>query len=793
MAEVTQTLPGVEPPQGIGYSRGIGTNNQWETLFSGVADTGGKFVKAVDEKIQTDIYKDAEGQIEGVRDLFGVSAATPGDAKALPPDLTKGKDYLSRLQKGYENGTVRASHYYGQLNSIVKNLKSKYAGYGPEIDNIVQSITGVTPANSLIAALRQEAEANATAADASAKERRSFENQHLDVIRAVKPDYFDLPEDQRPDFDTLRKWVSDVEYKRAWISDENNRLELLKKQGGLKKEHVLESARKRVLDMTNTAMQAGMRTEVMGGGDYDKLKKMITDAQAAGGSMSPNDKQQMTVLANQLRLQITEQANKELMNMPGAELLSESERTDIIKIATSQVDTLTDAIVNEDYGLIGADAAWLEATKDEASRRLLEQGGHSIAMITALAKEMGPEAFGVFMQNAGAEAMDAFTQSVLTAMRAEGQLDANSNINDDLDEADRLMDMQKVDPRMPRALIEGELNNITDPETHPIVSSKSLNYLFGKKGGLDLSKFPEEQHIAVYSTLASPSVTARVKELAGDNVEMWENYTKWVYGKFFQVFRKAASDLKVPAELSTVIVPEFNPTTGQYEVFTPLTNELGGFPPEMLRGYQEMFAERYREYNTALRSVVGVMEAENVDIATALMPLLNSMGIATPTPQANSTGGPDERTPKQDVLELGANEDPRAKAIKETAAARGIDPVDLATAIAYETAGTFDPAVRGGKGNDYIGLIQFGPNEQRDYGASQDQDFETQMKAVDRFLEGRGLAPGSGLLDIYSTILAGSPGLYDRSDQNGSVRQHVEKMKNSRYRKMAEELINGAK
>ena len=38
---------------------------------------------------------------------------------------------------------------------------------------------------------------------------------------------------------------------------------------------------------------------------------------------------------------------------------------------------------------------------------------------------------------------------------------------------------------------------------------------------------------------------------------------------------------------------------------------------------------------------------------------------------------------------------PLASGIIETANALGIDPVDLATAISYETAGTFDPTKRG--------------------------------------------------------------------------------------------------
>jgi hypothetical protein len=43
-------------------------------------------------------------------------------------------------------------------------------------------------------------------------------------------------------------------------------------------------------------------------------------------------------------------------------------------------------------------------------------------------------------------------------------------------------------------------------------------------------------------------------------------------------------------------------------------------------------------------------------------------------------------------------------------------------------------------------------------------------------LKGRGFKPGMGLNDLYSTILAGRPGL-NRADSGGTVNQHVELMK----------------
>ena len=115
-------------------------------------------------------------------------------------------------------------------------------------------------------------------------------------------------------------------------------------------------------------------------------------------------------------------------------------------------------------------------------------------------------------------------------------------------------------------------------------------------------------------------------------------------------------------------------------------------------------------------------------------------------------------------------------ALRQTAASLGVEPRHLAMVIAKETNRTFSPAIMGGAGRRYLGLIQFGPAERAQFGAHAGQTFREQLQPAERFLKARGFKPGMGLADLYSTILAGAPGLYNRRDQNGSVRQHVERM-----------------
>lgn len=107
-----------------------------------------------------------------------------------------------------------------------------------------------------------------------------------------------------------------------------------------------------------------------------------------------------------------------------------------------------------------------------------------------------------------------------------------------------------------------------------------------------------------------------------------------------------------------------------------------------------------------------------------------------------------------------------AKSIVTTAQHLGIDPLDLATAISYETGGTFDkwkagPTTQWGQ---HRGLIQWGEPQRQKYGVNKDSTVEEQMAAVEKYLRDTGVRPGAKLLDIYSAINAGAVGRNGASD-----------------------------
>lgn len=129
---------------------------------------------------------------------------------------------------------------------------------------------------------------------------------------------------------------------------------------------------------------------------------------------------------------------------------------------------------------------------------------------------------------------------------------------------------------------------------------------------------------------------------------------------------------------------------------------------------------------------------------------------------------------------------PQQDKLFSTAQSLGANPADLYGVLNYETNRTFDPGVVGGKDDAHLGLIQFGPNEQKKYGVSKDQSFDDQLDSAAKYLKDRGFKPGMGLAHMYSIVNAGSlkpngEPRYNARDQNATVRQHIAQIQQHFY------------
>lgn len=173
-----------------------------------------------------------------------------------------------------------------------------------------------------------------------------------------------------------------------------------------------------------------------------------------------------------------------------------------------------------------------------------------------------------------------------------------------------------------------------------------------------------------------------------------------------------------------------------------------------------------------------------------------SFGAGTPKADPGVMGA-------QGGLDFGAAVMTPQEMLIEGAKARGLDPIDVATAISYETGGKFDPMISGPttQWGTHRGLIQFGEPQAQHHGvdfSSPDAAWRSQLNpesgAIWNYLEGAGVRPGMGLDQIYSAINAGSVGRMGASDANnggapGTVADKVASM--GPHRQKAAQFLGG--
>ncbi len=140
--------------------------------------------------------------------------------------------------------------------------------------------------------------------------------------------------------------------------------------------------------------------------------------------------------------------------------------------------------------------------------------------------------------------------------------------------------------------------------------------------------------------------------------------------------------------------------------------------------------------------------------------------------------------------------DDLATAIMNSARRLQIDPIDLATAISYETGGTFDPWQAGPttQWGQHRGLIQWGEPQRKQYGVYEGMPNSEQLSSVEKYLTDAGVKPNMGLVDIYSAINAGQVNRPDASDADnggawGTVADKV-KYQMDGHRKKAQTLLS---
>ena len=182
-------------------------------------------------------------------------------------------------------------------------------------------------------------------------------------------------------------------------------------------------------------------------------------------------------------------------------------------------------------------------------------------------------------------------------------------------------------------------------------------------------------------------------------------------------------------------------------------------------GVMEVINRQIDAYNKVNPNQINRIESPALDLVNNARPETQKLFTDNPTVGSVDRGVATVTGTLQNYTRssMGGDSIRQRTALVEVASELGVDPIDLATIIGFETGGTYDPGQVGGEGGNYQGLIQFGIPERSRYGVQPGMSFEEQLRGPvknyfkDRFA-GVGMSTqGATLEDLYTTVLAGNP------------------------------------
>lgn len=641
MAEFTSPTRPQAPADYGNLSQGIRSSGDRSlgVLFEGLAGVLGAGVQEADRQVQEDIREDVFAEVDAIQDEFGVGAATlleeDVSRSPLPRELEQAGYTLDTMAEAAARGALKESHYWARMNSMVRQLRSKYPGYRAEIDQMVSGVTGARPANALRSALFSEYQS------AASKETSDREGLIDRIAGSVGlPADFEAREFSGNPYSRheLTMYFSEVNKQKYTIDTARSRLALAADQGSANK----TMATQEFNFLVNNSVHSTL-TDVSNslGSRFTDVQAAILDFQDRAARNDPIAQEELAAhratianLRTELRLQLELLATSPLSDDSPesfSSLMSDpSEVNRIIDQAMAPIQTLEDALVNENFGAVGAITSWMDARKLDGQNAILS-GVPMIEMMNSLRDLVGDEVMSHFL-TLNPALQDTLTQTLLNAsqiMAGLGRGDVPTFLSEFSD---------KIDPEQRTALAQGMIDGWVDYVTQLGNENISVDliknhasFLFGRQATETFDLFEKSEQITYWKQIASPAVTANmVKLLEMGETETWDKYTTWVTEGFMTLFRDRVQNLQdfLTDPRYDGMTVKYNPQTHSVEVTRPRSflESIQETPSGAMFAPGGEITREVQDLSTAIRTMVPILEVSDLTAEEVILEMLTVMG-----------------------------------------------------------------------------------------------------------------------------------------------------------------------
>lgn len=665
---------------------GMEGNKKWELGLKGAANLLEGGVRAADTIIKDSIDKQVYAEVDAERGAYtqaledttvpvgrvpGQPQRTmnarelesytpldllPNNPQQLPSDLRGLPRTIGSLHGGFANGKISNTYYYGRLNSIAKDLRSRYPGYREYIDKQIAEVTGVNPANAYLGSLRDDLNQYLSKSRDSQDKTLAMIDKYIGIPGA--PQIRQMYMQGQMDEQGVRQWVHNREVWDDFYKFQQARHTYNQNQ----RTEASHSAREMVSYKSSTEIAAHMDTmQVTLAGQKVNLLEYI--------NQKPPNAEEARVIALELKSQreimrrrLQNEFNKPLPN--GRRAIDDAGGPDAVnKIIDEHLktyDNFVDLMVNEQYGAAYQSAQRAKGLINDQTLRALQDKkiGPPLVMMNILKQNAGEPFVAQYYRNLLTNGFNADFKNYIEALEipimAQPTLGPNGTGtpitgNDQLTRAN---DTGIATPEMVKVIVD-RLASIPNSDIPDPTKVKIARAAFSAGNANFISRINEDKveiidgrrvvtpgRIAVFEQLTSPEMTREMRRLGLKDPSLWNEYTTWVGNTFGnELFRREINNLKTYQRMPGVTITYRSSDAGapQFGVIFQEDRAAGarpaggGGPANPIMGMNPAAKAEIEasvaKLNRGLATTSQVFKEDNSNIEAYMLHLLSRTGV----------------------------------------------------------------------------------------------------------------------------------------------------------------------
>jgi muramidase (phage lysozyme) len=583
--------PGLNPtndPNYLNASRGysksdVPVDTSLGTLFGNVGTMVGEGASAVDTAIQTNLRADITAAVNPIRDAAGAnltpdetiavagtgargakySAAvgaglTPDDLAAgnasVPDGVTRNMNGLNRLTAAYKSGQLSDTHYYAQLESVVKDMKQRYPGYQDQVDAMVSQITGVNPANALRRAVLMDMNSMAAASNSAANKIQTQFNTDAKYIQTIHPGM---------DVNAYAANKNAVDVEVGQLKARDYGIQAEEAQLGLMDKRDARAGTVAAQTFTN---RANYYVSSFVSGAINSLKNKSEALLSQGANANPKDVQnlvnQYQALRSVISTNLDQMASKPLDSNGNSYMTyMKPEQLKAIKDQTlAPLDTIVQNL-GIDAAHTGVANAAANILKNRNSQDMLkiEDKFPAARAINVMGKMVGPQGSSILLQKS--QALPEMSRAIANTAWMTIADKENPNIpmvSDALNAHG-----PNLTGKVATVTVKGVQTLAQNPD--PEIASRAVTSLYGDQKFF--ANVSPADKTALYKSLTSPDFTQKMITLGKTNPAALNAYEQWVTTNAVPVYKQAVDDLQQASEYNRYNVT-FDPKTNHFVAVT---------------------------------------------------------------------------------------------------------------------------------------------------------------------------------------------------------------------------------